>query len=292
MPYAPTERYDALPLFLGMSRLGAGLGEGLDKAREEAKAFKGLIQYAEGSGLMSKDEAMVLGKEGTEGKLKGIIFAQEMKQREADRARAALLQNADEQRRAESHLLNMSRLRADTQRDLATAAQTLAEAEAARQPVTPQVVPLQGTGYGMAFAGNKPMGTVPMMQQPERVPDGYILINGKMERDPSRWEEVRVGDPYSPDGVRIQNRLREAVNRVGGEAPAGAFEAPPMGMLPTPARAPSKTVGPRLQMVTGPADGSADQVLQQAQAAIDAGKNPRAVMKRLSENGYNVRLSY
>ena len=64
---------------------------------------------------------------------------------------------------------------------------------------TPSFVPLPGTGYGMAYAGNRPFSTVPMLQQQQQTqdPNANLLADVERAQSPLTLQTImqRSNDP-------------------------------------------------------------------------------------------------
>jgi len=70
-------------LFYGISDAGRSVGQGIERQKAAADAYRGLHKYATASGLLTKDEADVM----SAGQLKGAVAAREFKNAQVELAR-------------------------------------------------------------------------------------------------------------------------------------------------------------------------------------------------------------
>jgi len=115
MPYAPAvQDRGADYLFQGISSAGNALGRTLDylsqrreaeqdEDKQRARKFKALVDYADTTGIMSKDKAMTMSVDSLEGAVQGYAAKQKF---DADALRLKQAQQADADRAA---LINFAR---------------------------------------------------------------------------------------------------------------------------------------------------------------------------------------
>ncbi len=321
MPYQPNQSFQTSPLggalASGMSTLADEFKRQADEDKRRARTFKSLVEFADAALGIPKEKSMVLDLDSLQGLVEGTVAknrlaeAQQRMQLTQEQI-GALRDERQNSARAPQFAGELARLLPQAPGEVDPNFSGDPETQVGR--LTPAIFAqaAQSSGYRpdvrmfqQMLEQSRPEADAPVVFDDigTRIPElkGVYTnrktgasIDTRDKKSTPRLETYEVPGEFPGDPPQRRTRLvrdvseEEAKQFEQGAAPTGSPAAAPASSA---AKA-SKTVGPKLRLITGPADGTADATVQRAQAAIDDGKDPRAVLQRLTEGGYTVRLDY